>query len=117
MDRYVELMTLNYRDALGILKEVEATTDASLRKQMVELAIRYARLRVDCHQAGLAGDAMLEATRTRAHNALIDSLNILSRDAVNSEQPIHWRDRLGDDRKVIGDFACHLHAILGLRAR
>jgi len=36
---------------------------------------------------------------------------------VKSGQSIRWRERLGDDRKVIGDFACHLHAILGLRAR
>ena len=37
--------------------------------------------------------------------------------AVKSGQSIRWRERLGDDRKVIGDFAYHLHAILGLRAR
>ena len=84
---------------------------------MVELAIRYARLRVDWLQAGDGGDALLGATRTRAHNAFIDSLSILSRSAAGAGESIRWRERLGDDRKVIGDFSCHLHAILGLRAR
>ncbi len=26
-------------------------------------------------------------------------------------------EHLDDDRKVIGDFACHLHGLLGLEAR
>lgn len=110
-------MTLSYHDAFDILSEIETTTDAKLRSEMVDMAIRYARLRVDWLQAGAGGNAVLGATRTRAHNAFIDSLNILSRAAVKSGSPIRWRERLGDDRKVSGDFACHLHAILGLRAR
>jgi hypothetical protein len=108
---------LNYTDALEGLKEIGTSTDADLRSEMFELAIRYARLRVDWLQAGAGGDAVLGATRTRAHNAFIDSLNILSRQAAKSGKSIAWRERLGGDRKVIGDFACHFHAILGLRAR
>lgn len=111
------VMVLSYTDAVAILSEIETTTDDSLREEMFTLAIRYARLRVDWLQAGGTGDAEREATRTRAHNVFIDSLNIISRHAAKSGQSVEWCDKLGKDRKVIGDFACYLHAILGLRAR
>jgi len=114
---YTQIMALIYQDAVEIFEQIERSTDKTLRSEMIELAIRYARLRIDWLQAGAGGDAVLGATRTRAHNPLIDSLNILSRQVIKSGQSIHWRESLGDDRKVIGDFACHLHAILGLRAR
>lgn len=110
-------MILSYQEALEILQDIEEMTDDSLREEMIELAVRYARLRVDDLRSGPVANPEMGATRTRAHNALIDSLNILSRQAAKSGHSIRWRERLGDDRKVIGDFACHLHAILGLRAR
>lgn len=110
-------MMLNYTDAFDILREMEQSADPDLFEEMIELAVRYARLRVDDLRSGPIANPELGATRTRAHNALIDSLNILSRQSAQSGQSIWWRERLGDDRKVIGDFACHLHAILGLRAR
>jgi hypothetical protein len=28
-----------------------------------------------------------------------------------------WRAEIGTDRKEIGDFACLLHAVIGIRAR
>lgn len=110
-------MTLSYQEAFGILKDIEETIDRDLREEMIEIAVRYARLRVDDLRSGPVVNPELGATRTRAHNALIDGLNILSRQAAQAGHSIRWRERLGDDRKVIGDFACHLHAILGLRAR
>ncbi len=32
-------------------------------------------------------------------------------------EDVAWRTVLGEDRKNIGDFACYLHCILGLRSR
>lgn len=51
-----------------------------------------------------------------AHNALIDSTNILSRVMVKIGEDAAWRQKLGDDRKEIGDWACHVHALLGIEA-
>ncbi len=42
---------------------------------------------------------------------------ILSRAMAKDGEKSDWRAQLGDDRKVIGDFACLVHAILGLRSR
>ncbi len=108
---------ISHSDALDILSEIEVHTDKVLRAEMIDCAICYARLRVDWLQAGSGADPVLGAIRTRAHNAFIESLNALSRHATASGCSTQWRDRLGQDRKQIGDFACHLHTILGLRAR
>lgn len=108
---------LAFQAAVEIFNEVERTTDPALRTEMLGQAVRYARLRVDWLLAGIDRDPALDASRSRAHDAFIDSLNILSREAARRGQSVSWRERLGDDRKVIGDFACYLHAILGLQAR
>jgi hypothetical protein len=54
----------------------------------------------------------MEIARTSAHDAFIDACNILTRAMRRSGEEASWRDTLGDDRKVIGDFACHLHSLL-----
>ncbi len=84
---------------------------------LVDAAVRYARLRVDWVRADADERARLEDARTRAHNALIDACNILARGMRNAGEDAAWRDTLGNDRKRIGDFACHLHCQLGLNAR
>jgi hypothetical protein len=79
--------------------------------------VRYARIRTDWRLSDPETRRSMDATRTAAHNALIDACNILSRNMAQHGESIAWRKRLGDDRKVIGDFACHLHCLLGLEAR
>ncbi len=37
--------------------------------------------------------------------------------AIESSKLAELKATRGTDRKTIGDFACHLHAILGVRAR
>ncbi len=37
--------------------------------------------------------------------------------AVKDGETIEWRAALGDDRKVIGDFACYVVLLVGLSAR
>ena len=59
----------------------------------------------------------MDPERTRAHNALIDCCNILSRNMRTAGEDNSWRVALGDDRKAIGDFACLLHCLLGISAR
>lgn len=59
----------------------------------------------------------MDAGRTRAHNAFIDACNILSRQMARPGEDVAWRARLRSDRKILGDFACYLHCLLGLKAR
>lgn len=103
--------------ALSIYEDIQKSRLTSLRDQLVESAICYARIRVDWFQADGAGRREMDNRRTRAHNALIDACNILSRNMAKQGEDISWREQLGADRKVIGDFACFLHCLLGVRAR
>jgi len=89
-----------------------------LRTDFINAGVRYARLRVDWLLADREERiATKEGERSRAHEAVIDSANILSRYMAKNAMDNSWRERLGADRREIGDFACHLHCLLGLRAR
>jgi hypothetical protein len=59
----------------------------------------------------------MESARTAAHNAPIDALNILSRAMIKAGENTIWRKEISDDRQEIGDWACHVHAYLGIQAR
>ena len=108
---------MNHETAATILTGIEAASPArdGLKRALFGAAARYAHLRVEWFLADAEGRVAVDATRTKAHDAFIDSCNILSR-AMASEGN-SWRRLLGDDRKEIGDFACHVHASLGVRAR
>lgn len=88
-----------------------------LVKSMIKSAVRYARLRVDWLLSDQEGRLEMEGERTAAHNAFISTCDILSRNMNQSGEDNHWRTQIGTDRKTIGDFACLLHAILGVQAR
>ena len=108
---------MNWKTAEAITAELEKTSLHGLRDELVEKAVKYARIRVDWQLADRARRVEMEHARTAAHNALIDACNILSRNMVKEGESIRWREGLGGDRKEIGDFAAFLHAILGVRAR
>ena len=93
------------------------STHQSLVKSMIKSAVRYSRLRVDWLLSDQEGRMELEEERTIAHNAFISSFDILSRNMSQSGEDNHWRFQIGSDRKDIGDFACLLHAVLGIQAR
>ena len=80
-------------------------------------ATRYARVRVDWERSSPDVRRDMDDERTRSHNTFIDSCNILSRNMAKIGEDNSWRQLLGDDRKTIGDFACYLHCLLGLKAR
>lgn len=98
--------------------------------EIIDRSVRYARLRVDCailastprYGNAAAEREELDQRRTRAHDALIDACNVLSRKMRSLDMSIGWRRRLGDHRQTegrsrIGDFACFLHCFVGLSAR
>lgn len=103
--------------ASEIWQQIGTSSEGRLCRTLVEKAVRYARIRVDWQLTPKAERQDLEQTRTLAHNSLIDACNILSRAMQKAGDDIAWRYELGDDRKEIGDFACYLHAILGVAAR
>jgi len=108
---------MDHATAERIWRELQRSSQQALRRDLVTKAVRYARIRVDWLLADPAGRDALELTRTLAHNALIDACNILCRAMLRAGEEIGWRNELGDGRRRIGDFGCHLHAILGIAGR
>lgn len=108
---------MDYQNAITLWQQIRSSRLDALRRDFVELAVRYARLRVDYLLAASESQRLLDQDRTACHNALIASCDILARNMAKSNEDASWRVQLGDERKTIGDFACHLHAILGISAR
>ena len=108
---------MDYETATDIWREIRSSTLADLRQDLVDLAVRYARIRVDYSLADAEGRGRLDADRIACHNALIAACDILARNMAQRGEDAGWRQRLGHERKQIGDFACLLHAMLGLAAR
>ena len=100
-----------------MLDQIEKTSLISLRKDLFKYAIRYARIRTDWCLYTLDERKDLDSNRTMAHNVFIDSCNILSRNMAKAGEENNWRVELGEGRKNIGDFACYLHCILGIKTR
>jgi hypothetical protein len=100
-----------------ILECILSTKLVDLKTELLEYAVRYARIRTDWYFASYEKRKELDDTRTRAHDAFIDSCNILSRNMENAGEDTTWRINLGTDRKVIGDFACFVHYHFGVQTR
>lgn len=88
-----------------------------LLRDLIDAAVRYARIRVDWSLKNREDRPDLEVARTSAHNVLIDACNAASRAMMRAGENNDWRASLGSDRRAIGDMACHLHCLLGLSAR
>lgn len=100
-----------------IHQQITRSEHQVLVRTLERKAIDYAHYRAEWARASTEDRLEMDAARTRAHDAFIDAVNILSRAMVKSDEETKWRDTLGDDRKKIGDFACFLHLLLGLGAR
>jgi hypothetical protein len=108
---------MDYEMAVEIWRQIRASALGELRQELVELAVRYARMRVDYWLAKPEQQRLLGADRSRCHDALIAKCDILARNMAQRGEDDLWRIQLGPDRKDIGDFACFLHAMLGVAAR
>lgn len=100
-----------------ILLKIEKTALQDLKNQLFKSAVAYAAIRSRWFLADNEARKEMDRQRTRAHDAFIDACNILSRNMMKAGEDNSWRDLLGDNRKQIGDFACYINYILGIRAR
>lgn len=107
---------MEYSTAKGIYQKLNAATkgdeDAEMpHHDLVNLAVSYARRRTDWQLVDFDAGIQMDGAGTIAHDAFIGSCNSLAR-YLDS-----WRDMLTEDRKEIGDFESHLHAMLEVEAR
>ena len=101
-------------------KIFETLTESKQRQQlgtMTQLAIEYARLRVDHLIAAPDKQSQLGHHRSKIHNALIAACDALAQAMEAAHEDTLWREAIGQDRKDVGDFACYVHCIMGIESR
>jgi hypothetical protein len=108
---------MNEQFFLPLFQAVDSSSLKKPRDSFYKLAIRYSVVRAQWNFLSVEDKIETNDERTRLHNTLIDSLNILARNMEKTGESVLWRKTLGDDRKVIGDFACYVVAWLGIRQR
>ena len=96
---------------------IDNSKQVELKKSFYKNAARYAGLRTTWLLVDREQRTLMDEERRSAHNVFIDSCNILSRNMIKQGEDATWRKELGDDRKVIGDFACYISFVLGIKAR
>lgn len=108
---------MDYNKTKRCLEGIDASSLDSLRRDLMAACVRYAQFRAEWQIATPEKRTEMDSGRRLAHNALIDACNILSRNMASRDEDITWRAELTNNRKEIGDFACYVHAVLGIRAR
>ena len=107
---------MEYSTASNLYNQISETEQKDLLNDLVLSALEYARIRTDWYLSDKDRRIELNERRKASHETLIDSCNILSREMAKKGENISWRDTLGDEIEDIGDFACYLHCIMGIKA-
>lgn len=108
---------MNFDTAAAIFQAMSRTSCEEFRESLIRAGVQYASKRVECALLLMGERGQIEDARTRAHDVFIDACNILSRAMAQKGEDNSWRQTLGQDRREIGDFACFLTAIIGLKVR
>lgn len=104
-------------EAMQIFETMGGSEHTQLFNTLMERAVIYSRIRVDWYYAGPDEQLAMDFDRTVAHDEFIGSCAALSAKMKESGEEIGWRFKIGRDRRSIGDFACLLHAVIGIKAR
>lgn len=108
---------MNLNTAQQMFAQIQASGLLDLKRDLYQAAHRYTGIRVEWQMAAPEERHQLDGSRTRAHNALIDTFNILSGAQVKHGEDNSWRKILGQDRKELGDTAAYFTLFLALLAR
>ena len=107
---------MEYSTALNIYKQISESGQKEVLNDLVLSAVEYARIRTDWYLSDKEKRIEMNDSRRAAHNVLIDNCNILSRAMAKASENISWYEMLGEERVDIGDFACYIHCIIGIKA-
>ncbi len=108
---------MDFKEAEQILQIIKSSNLQGLSDLFLKSAVRYAQIRVEWYYSDQDERTDIDPIRMRAHEALIGNCNALARNMKEAGEDDSWRKKLGDDRKRIGDFACLVHALIGIEAR
>lgn len=113
--------TLQYQEALEIYQSMTENLNRSdkdildLYNRLLEKSVRYAHIRAEWNALTREEKLEKDESRTATHDSFISSINIISR--TEGEIGSQWREKLGNDRKRVGDFACYIFLFRSLEAR
>lgn len=99
--------------AIEIFIQIEKSKLVQLREALYDTAFRYHEYRFDWKFKTFGEKLDAEDERSIAHISFIENCDIMARNMENIGEPYLWRAKLINDRKVIGDFASILVAIIG----
>lgn len=108
---------MNDSIAKSVFDDIMSSTLNDLALNLTRAAIRYAGLRNEWYLSSVEERIELDVERQRAHDAFIGWCDIMARNMKEKCENFSWRSKLGNDRKVIGDFACYISLFVGLEAR
>ncbi|MCZ7645683.1 MAG: hypothetical protein M5U26_10425 [Planctomycetota bacterium] len=104
-------------DFIDRISQVSDPDFQEMAKGFLESAVHYAHIRAEWALKDAEWRLAQDQGRRIAHNAFIDRCNLMARWMEKLGLNTQWRRDLREDRKLIGDFACLLHAALGISAR
>ena len=108
---------MELKEASEIFETLKGTKYTKEFEWLVKSAVRYAGIRAEWYFAKMAEQNMMDDERTITHDAFIHSCDVLGMKMKENGESTAWRIAIGSDRKSIGDFACMVHAIIGIKAR
>lgn len=108
------------QEILGEIIESINTQDEDLMEIWEEVlgkCFRYQKMRMDWSLYSREEKMERDSLRTSYHDSVIIGFNMLSRYMDQQDISISWREKLGENRKCIGDFACYVGFIYAINNR
>jgi len=108
---------MDMAEGLQIFEELKKTKHSLLFDKMVRCAVIYARIRAEWYFSKSQQKNDMNDERTMAHDEFIHSYKMLCEKMEETGEDTAWKYAVGFDRRSIGDFACMIHAFIGIMAR
>lgn len=106
-----------YKRMTDAIAKCEHEAKKELWDDFVQRCFKYTLVRCKWEFMDYQERIDADPSRTRMHDTVIDSIEILARLAKKEGMDISWRDDLGNERKRLGDFACFVTYITGILNR
>jgi len=102
--------------ASEIYNRIQKSSFSSLRDDVFRKAVKYAHFRAGEKLSHTHKGIEMDVPRTIAHDALIDSLNILVRNMHQQNENVEWHKYLKNNRIEVAELACWINCFLSLGA-
>ena len=106
-----------YNGMLETLSQCKVEGKTDIVNELMRSACYYTEVRMSWELKTNSEKAADDPSRALAHDAVIRYVNIVARMINNAGIETPWRDKLGNDRKRIGDFGCFIGWITAINNR